>query len=182
MFEVTPGDEELMQAAGRGDLHAFAEIVRRHQQSAWKIAYRFLGEHHEAEDLVQEAFLKILDAAPRYRPTASFSTYLYCVVSRLCFDRSKKYRPQYSDELPEVPDPAPNAAELVVGRERRRAVRSALDALPAKQRMAIVLRYYEELGYAEIAQALATTEKAVERLLARGREGLRGFLAEWIKK
>jgi RNA polymerase sigma-70 factor (ECF subfamily) len=168
-----------MQAVGRGDPHAFEEIVRRHQHTAWKTAYRFLGEHHEAEDVVQEAFLKILDAAPRYRPTASFRTYLYYVVSRLCFDRSKKRRPHYTDEPPDVADPGPNFAELALGRERHLAVRGALDALPPNQRMAMVLRYYEELGYAEIAQALATTEKAVERLLARGREGLRGLLAEW---
>ena len=182
MSDVIPGDENLMQAVGKGDLHAFEEIVRRYQQTAWKMAYRFLGEHHETEDVVQDAFLKILDAAPRYRPTASFSTYLYCVVSRLCLDRSRKRRLHYTDELPDVPDPGPNAVELAVGWERHRAVRDALNALPAKQRMAIVLQYYEELGYAEIAQALATTEKAVERLLARGREGLRGLLGEWIKK
>ena len=182
MPDAIPNDQELMQATGNGDLHAFAEIVRRHQRSAWNTAYHFLGEHHEAEDVVQEAFLKILDAAPRYQSKALFSTYLYCVVSRLCFDRSKKRRPHYTDELPDVPDPRPSAVEEVTGRERQDAIRSALDTLPAKQRMAMVLRFYQDLSYAEIAGVLATTEKGVERLLARGRDGLRGLLGEWRKK
>jgi RNA polymerase sigma-70 factor (ECF subfamily) len=85
--------EQLMQAVAGGDLSAFNEIVLRHQKLAWGIAYRFLGDRHAAEDIAQEAFLRILDAAPRYKPTAAFPTYLSRIVTRLCLDRARKKRP-----------------------------------------------------------------------------------------
>ena len=82
-------DEELMQAASGGDMEAFGKLVRRHERSAWNAAWRLLGDATEAEDAAQDAFLKILDAAPRYRPTASFRKYLYRVVTRLCLNRMR---------------------------------------------------------------------------------------------
>jgi len=95
-----PTDEELMQAAAKGDLNAFEQIVLRHQQTVWAVAHRFLGDSSEAEDVAQDAFLKILKAAPRYRPSAAFRTFLIRVVSRLCMDRARKMRPVYTDAPP----------------------------------------------------------------------------------
>ena len=95
----TPSDEELMLAVGKGDFSAFEQIVLRHQKSAWYAAYRFLGDRTIAEDVAQEALLKILDAAERYRPTAKFRTYLYGVVTRLCLDHARKKQPAYVDDL-----------------------------------------------------------------------------------
>ena len=86
-------DEELMVAAARGDLGAFEQLVVRYQQTAWTIACRYLGDRSEAEDVAQEAFLKILKAAPRYRPSAAFRTHLIRVTSRLCIDRGRKMHP-----------------------------------------------------------------------------------------
>ena len=177
-----PSDEELMSAVAKGDLQAFEEIVRRHQRSAWNVAYRFLAQPEEAEDIVQNAFLKILDAAPRYQPTASFRTYLYRIVTRLCLDRVRKKQPLYSDTLPDLPDPAPSASEKLLIEERDRAVRSALNRLPPNQHIAIILKYYEGLCYREIAAALGTTEKSVERLLSRGRKMLKAALSGWTEK
>ena len=74
-------DEQLMQAVAHGDLDAFNKIVLRYQQQAWRTAYRLLDDVMEAEDVAQETFLKILKAAPRYRPSASFRTYLYTIIS-----------------------------------------------------------------------------------------------------
>lgn len=162
-------DQELMLKVAKGDLDAFREIVLLHQQSAWRVAYHFLGDASEAEDVAQEAFLKILAAAPRYRPSAAFRTYLYRVVSRLCFDRARKMKPVYTDAPPDVPDGAPSPGAGALADERGDIVRRAVDALPPAQRMAVVLRYYEELDYRDVASALGITEKAVERLLARGR-------------
>lgn len=171
-------DELLVQATGQGDLEAFNQIVERHQTWAWKIAYRFIGNKEDASDIVQEAFLRLLDASGRYRPTAKFRTFFYQIISRLCLDRAKKKKPLFFETLPEAPDPRPTATEAMIRQEAAHAVRSALDALPPNQRLAIVLRYYEELNYEEIASALATTTKAVERLLARGRKGLRAVLED----
>lgn len=177
MPERATSDEFLMQAAGRGDLGAFEEIVRRHQAWAWRVAYRFLGHEEDAADAVQDAFLRLLDAGSRYRPAASFRTYLYQVVSRVCLDRAKKKRPLYVKEVPEIPDPCPDADETMVRDETAAAVRVALDALPPRQRMAVVLKYYEGLSYTDIADAMGITVKAAERLLANARKSLQSSLA-----
>jgi RNA polymerase sigma-70 factor (ECF subfamily) len=169
-------DEFLLQATGRGDMAAFSRIVERHQTWAWRVAYRFAGNEEDASDIVQEAFLRLLDASARYRPTAKFRTYFYQIISRLCLDRAKKKQPLLLETVPDTPDPSPDITDTMMRQENAIAVRAALDALPPNQRLAIVLRYYENLGYEEIASALETTTKAVERLLARGRERLRDML------
>ena len=174
-------DGQLMLAAGQGDLDAFGEIVHRHQRSAWSIAYRFLGNSAEAEDIAQEAFLKILAAACRYKPTAAFSTYLYRIVTRLCIDYRRKKHPIFSDTLPEMVDPSHDPAAALVRKDRDATIRRALDALPARQRMAVILKYYEGLGYADIAAAMNISRKAVERLLGRARKTLKTSLLH-IKK
>jgi RNA polymerase sigma-70 factor, ECF subfamily len=168
-------DESLMLATGQGDLDAFAEIVRRHQTWAWRVAYRFLGRKEDAADVVQDAFIRLLDASGRYRPSATLTTYLYQIITRLCLDRAKKKQPLSAETVPDLPDPRPGAAETIIREETAATVRAALDVLPPNQRMAIILRYYEELNYEDIAAALATTPKAVERLLARGRNCLRNI-------
>jgi RNA polymerase sigma-70 factor (ECF subfamily) len=169
-------DEALLQAIGRGDLAAFAELVNRHQAWAWRIAWRFLGEAQNAEDVVQEAFLRVHQAAARYDRRAAFRTYFYRIITRLCLDCVRKKRPVYLDSLPDEPDPAPDAAEIMIQRQRADAVRAALDSLPPNQRMAVVLRYDEGLDYRQIAAALETSPKAVERLLSRARDRLRSLL------
>lgn len=171
-------DEELMSAVAAGDLVAFDELVRRYQREAWRVAFRYVGDASEAEDLAQSALLNVLRAAPRYRPTAAFRTYLYLVVTRLCLDHAGKHRPVYSNDLPDRPDGCPGADETLVAHERGQRVWAALGGLPGKQRIALILRHFEELNYGEIAVALGTSTKAVERLLARGREALRGALRD----
>lgn len=176
MPECPDSDEFLLQATGRGDLAAFSRIVERHQTWAWRTAYRFTGNAEDASDIVQEAFLRLLDASGRYRPTAKFRTYFYQIISRLCLDQAKRKQPLLLETVPDSPDPSPDATDTMMRQEAAVAIRAALDALPPNQRLAIVLRYYENLGYEEIASALATTTKAVERLLARGRKRLRDML------
>src|SRR5437868_4454946 len=105
-LEDAASDEQLMLAAGVGDLSAFEQLVRRYQKPAWNAAYRFLGDASEAEDVAQEAFARILAAAHRYQSSALFRTYLYRVVTRICLDHSAKKKPIYSGRLPDRPDPA----------------------------------------------------------------------------
>ena len=168
----TPGDEELMLAVRDGDLAAFEQIVLRHQAEAWRAAYRFTGDAAEAEDLAQEAYLRILDAAGRYEPTAKFRTYLYRVLTRLCIDYRRKKRPILSDSLPRRADGEASPAEAAEQRDRDGLIQAALDALPADYRMAVVLRYFEGLSATEMAEAMGLTPKAVERVLARARHAL----------
>ena len=169
-------DELLMQAAGKADLDSFGEIVRRYQTWAWKIAWRFTGNENEAADIVQDAFIRILEAAADYRPTASFKTYFHTVIVRLCLDWSKKKKPTYVDTIPDFPDPRPGMPEQIVEDEAKETVRTALDALPARQRMAVILKYYNNLRYAGIARTMNISEKAVERLLDRARKTLHNSL------
>jgi RNA polymerase sigma-70 factor (ECF subfamily) len=172
---ATPEDTDttLMVRAAGGDLAAFEELVRRNQAGAWALAWRCLGDEAEAQDVVQEAFLKIYKAAARYQPTAKFRTYLYRVVTRLCLDWEAKKRPEYTDTLPAVPDSSRSPEALLGQDELRDAVQKSLAHLPMKQRLAITLRHYEGLSYGEIAEVLDVSAKAVDSLLQRARETLR---------
>ena len=171
-----------MLAVAQGDMNAFGVLVHRHQQAAWSVAYRFLGDRTEAEDVAQDAFLRILEAAPRYKPTASFQGYLYRIVARLCLDRVRKHRPMHVAEVPHPTATEPDASARMASQERDAAVAAALAGLPPNQRMAVVLRYFEGLNLQDIAAMMDTTVKSVERLLARGREALAPLLADLAEK
>jgi RNA polymerase sigma-70 factor, ECF subfamily len=180
-LERTASDEELMIGASRGDLDAFEQLVLRYQSLAWNTAYRFLGDSAEAEDIVQEAFLRILASARRYQPTALFRTYLYRVLTRICLDHSSKKKPLYSNRLPDLTDDGPTPLGRLANVEREKAIRIALDRLPPNQRLVVLLKYFEGLGYAGIAEAMETSVKAVERLLARARQRLQQDLASLLE-
>lgn len=170
-------DTTLMVRAAGGDLGAFEELVRRNQARAWSLAWRFLGDAFEAEDIVQEAFCRIFRAAPRYRPSASFRTYLYQVITRLCLDWKAKKKPQYTDNLGLTPALVPGPEALLEEKERNDAIRKCLAGLPTNQRLAILLRHYEGMSYDEIAEVLKVSPKAVDSLLQRARDTLRLRLA-----
>jgi RNA polymerase sigma-70 factor (ECF subfamily) len=166
-------DEELMHQTAKGKLAAFNEIVLRYQHSAWSLASRFLNDTTEAQDIAQEAFLRIFKAAPRYRPTASFNTYLYRIIVRLCIDTAQKKRDVVIEEISEFGCQNPNPAQQMIDIERREAVRKEIRYLPPRQRAAIILKEYDEMSYGQIAEIMHTTPKTVERLLARARDTLR---------
>jgi RNA polymerase sigma-70 factor, ECF subfamily len=170
-------DERLLAASGQGDSEAFAELVNRHQAWAWRLAYRFLGETQNTEDVVQESFLRLLQAAPRFSPRAAFRTYFYRIITRLCLDQARKKHPIYMDCMPDASDPDPDPASQLMHREMSATVRAALAKLPVNQRMAVVLRYYEGLDYRGIVEAMQISPKAVERLLSRARQRLRALLS-----
>ena len=174
-------DEDLMLAVSEGDLAVFEQLVLRHQNGAWRVAYRYTGDATEAEDLAQEAFLRILDAAPRYKPTATFRTYFYRVLTRLCLDHRRKKRPVLADPFPTTEDRSPSPSQQASRAERDAAIQVALAALPARQRTATILRYFEGLSGSETAEALGVSPKAVERLLARARESLAGHLKAFLQ-
>lgn len=173
-------DEELMSAAGHGDMDAFEQLVRRHQERALNIAYRFLGDQQEAEDLVQQAFLNILEKAASYRPTARFTTYLYRVLANACLDYRRKKRPRPTEHVPSGGSVSEEPGRVLEQRQRIEMVRAAIDGLPERQRMALVLQQYEGLSYLEIARAMDCTAAAVESLLVRARRNLRDELTDLL--
>jgi RNA polymerase sigma-70 factor (ECF subfamily) len=172
-----PSDEELMLAVASGKHSAFSLLVSRHQTRAWNAAYRFLGNTADAEDIAQEAFLRVLNSADRYRPVASFRTYLYRIITHLCFDLSRRQRLRRSDRLSDVADQTKTPEDLAIVVERANTVWQELDSLPQTQKMAVILRYYEDLSYREIADVLHASVKGVERLLARARATLESRLS-----
>lgn len=171
-------DEQLMQRTAGGDMDAFEELVRRHQQGAFGVAYRFLGDATRAEDVVQEAFLRILEAAARYRPTARFRTYLYSVIWRRCVDIFRRSKESRLDPAREVPAHSPGPDESALRDEMGARVRDAIGRLPPRQRMAVVLKHYEDMSYAEIGLAMGCSASAVDSLLIRARKGLRDMLRD----
>ena len=182
MSELLRSDEDLMLAVRDGNLPAFEQIVLRHEAEAWRAAYRFTGDAAEAEDLAQEAFLRILAAAGRYRPTASFRTYLYRVLTRLCLDYRRKKRPIPINLPPHLASSSPLPSQQASRDERDALIQAALNALSANHRVAVMLRYFEGLSGAEMAEAMGISTKAAERLLARARKALEPRLRHLLEE
>jgi len=174
---VTTTDEQLMSAAAEGDMDAFEVLVRRHQQGVLTVALRLLGDEHRAQDAAQEAFLRVLESAPRYRPTASFRTYLYRILTRLCIDQYRRREPITHSELDSVSDDAETAPEALMRRERAEQVRQAIERLPARQRAALVLQHYEDMSYEEIGAVMKCSASSVDALLVRAKKKLRKWLS-----
>jgi RNA polymerase sigma-70 factor (ECF subfamily) len=172
-----PSDEELMARVAEGDEAAFRRLSRRHLPRALGLARRITGNAADAEDVAQDALLRVWTTAPRWRPTAAFRTWLYRVVVNLCLDR--KRRPAFAalEDAGDPVDPAPDAAATLGRDETSRAVAEALASLPERQRVALALTYYEGLGNAETAAVLETSVSAVESLLIRAKRTLREQLA-----
>jgi RNA polymerase sigma-70 factor (ECF subfamily) len=171
-------DEDLMPRVAKGDMDAFEDLVERHQQGALNTAYHFLGDRAQAEDVAQEAFLRVLAAAERYEPRAAFRTYLFTVIWRLCVDRHRRTDPAPLESVAPRESPAEGPPQATFRRERAELVQSALAELPSRQRMAAVLKYFEEMSYNEIAEVLDCSTQAVDSLLSRARARLREALGD----
>lgn len=171
-----PADHELMALVARGDSQAFRLLSLRHVRAALALARRIVGNDAVAEDLVQEAFLRVWVNAPRWRPEAAFRTWLYRIVINLCLNETRRPSTLPLGAAGDPPDPALHAESELAARERDRLVAAAIDALPARQRAAIVLTYHQGLSNAEAADALDTSVSGIETLLVRAKRALRAAL------
>jgi RNA polymerase sigma-70 factor (ECF subfamily) len=178
-----PGTRDML-AWQAGEEAAFERLVEAYSGRLFALFTRFLGPVAEREDMVQETFLRVLRARESYQPTARFSTWLYRIAFNLAVNRTERRRRTSSlDAAPVVPRELglelPPEGDL----ERDdvvRAVRAAIAALPEAQRAAVILARYEELSFAEIAEVLGSTEKAIKSLVHRARENLRAALAPFL--
>ncbi|MCP4590902.1 MAG: sigma-70 family RNA polymerase sigma factor [bacterium] len=167
-----------MQRLAAGDRAALATLVVRHQRRAFALAYRTTGDLTTAEDITQEAFLRVWRSADRYQPSARFTTWLHRIVVNLCLDSFRRRRPQGGDP-PDGPDEAAVEPQALLERdERARQVRRAVAALPERQRVALVLHRFSELPLREIAEVTDWSESAVESLLVRAYAALRKSLKD----
>ena len=187
-------EAQLVRLARRGDTKAFAELLRAHQDFAYNLALRALGDPHEAEDIAQEAFVRAWQALPRFRGDAKFRTWLYRIVANLCYNRLPRLRRELSalgDDF--IDDSAASVAAVsdlpasaqtdplssLEAEERRAFLHRQIEGLPHSYRLLITLRYQQELSYAEIAEIVDLPLGTVKTGLFRARQRLRQALQEY---
>ena len=175
--ELVDGDAELLQAIAGGDRSAFDRLSRRHLDRAYGVALRMTGSRADAQDVVQDVFLRLWQRPDAWRPgQAQFSTWLYRVVVNRCLDLKRRPKGTDLDSVEEPQDPDANAEDSLLDAERSRALDSAVSQLPERQREAIVLTYTAGLRNAEAASAMEISVKAFEALLVRAKRELRDYL------
>ncbi|MDD3371744.1 MAG: sigma-70 family RNA polymerase sigma factor [Alphaproteobacteria bacterium] len=173
--DQTP-DHELMRRTACGDLCAYRELVDKHLNRGVKVAERMLGNRQDAEDVMQETCLKIWKEAPRWRPEAKFTTWLYRVLLNACLDRKRRAAPVMTDNLEGIFDTQPLAEDILIWKERSDQVKCALQLLPERQRAALVLNYYEEQSNQDAADAMGIALGAYQQLLFRARQKMKDYL------
>ena len=178
-----------MAAVGRGDTAAFEALVERHQTLVLGTVARMLGSNSDVEDLAQQVFLRVWRSASRYVPRAKFTTWLLKITRNLVFNEMRRTKRQAqvpiqpepaSEELPIKDEAAQSPAESLLERELQQAIERAILELPPTQRMALVLRRYEDRSYEEIAEILELSVPAVKSVLFRARTELRAQLADYL--
>jgi RNA polymerase sigma-70 factor (ECF subfamily) len=186
---VKAGDEELVALAQKGDRKAFEELVERHKQKAYRIAFDFARDREEAKDLSQEAFLKAFTYLKNFDGRSAFYTWFYRILVNVCLDYKRRRQRAPSESFDEVSESSidrshPAAAQVsldqqVIAGQISRKVGVALQALPPKQRAAFILRNHQGLSIREIAETMETAEGTVKVHLHRAVMALRQSLAEF---
>lgn len=179
MATTVDPDEDLVRRVGEGDPAAIQAMVARKLPRMLSLAQRMLGDAAEAEDVAQEAMLRAWRQAPRWTPgQAKFDTWLHRVGLNLCYDRLRRRREVATDAMPDRIDDGPAPDRGLLAAETGARVEAALARLPERQREAIVLCHYQELGNIEAAALMEISVEALESLLSRGRRALRTALAD----
>lgn len=175
-------DDALLMLYARGDADAARVLTGRHLGRVYGFAARLLGDRAEAEDVGQEAMLRMWRVAGAWRSgEAQLSTWLYRVTLNLCTDRQRSARRRPTEALDLVAEPADTRADTeaaLMQRERAAALEAALATLPDRQRQAVVLRHIEGLTNPEISEIMGVGVEAVESLTARGKRALTAALAD----
>ena len=180
-------DDQLLRLAGRGDASAFERLIERHGTRAFAIASRMSATASDAEDIVQEAFLRAWLKAPDWKVAddspgrARFSTWFYRVLVNLCIDRHRRADPAALDDAAAFTDDRPSAFDRVADDEAAREIAAAISRLPSRQRAALTLCYYESMSNREAAAILNASVKALESLLVRARRRLKEDLASRLR-
>jgi RNA polymerase sigma-70 factor (ECF subfamily) len=171
-------DREAVEACQRGEREAFDRLVARYQRDVYRLCYRFVNNHEDANDMAQEAFLKAFKAIGRFRGDSSFSTWIYRIAVNTCLNFRAGRRPD-AQELPEsLPDTAKGADESMESAEQSRRVRDAVTKLPEKQRATLILKVYHELTHQEVAAILGSSVGTVKANLFHALANLRRTLSE----
>ena len=185
-----PDDIALMLRVKSGDEEAFQELVERHQHRIVGTVAKMLGTDGDAEDIAQQVFVRVWQSAPRYEPGAKFTTWLLTITRNLVFNEMRRRRRSRLVAMESEDDQrrfeefadaeARPAADLASEAELQAAITREIAALPEAQRMAVILRRFEEMPYEEIAKVLETSVPAVKSLLFRARTELKIRLADFL--
>ncbi len=185
-------DVVLMLAFQKGDKASFEKLMTKYFKKILNFSYRFVNDRELAEDLTQEVFIRVYKSGPNYIPRAKFQTWLYTISKNICLNDLRKKRVkiysldntietsegsmthQLADNKSNTPD------QEMVAQERKKAIQQAINHLPENQRVAVLLRRYEQMSYDEIAQTMKTTSKAVKSLLSRAKENLKDKLVRLL--
>ncbi len=176
--------EEWIARLRAGDAAAFEELVRQHTPSVYKVAYAMMGNEHDAQDAVQEAFIKIYRALPQFRGDSAISTWIYRIAVNVCKDflrasgRFLAVSPDDEAVFLQLPDTGPTPEEQLLSKESQKAVRKAIDALPTDYKLVITLCDLEGLPYLDAALALDCPLGTVKSRLSRARNLLLQKLLE----
>ena len=182
-------DLALMSRVAQADENAFETLIERHQGAVIGMVAKMLGNASDAEDIAQQVFIRLWKSAPRYNPTAKFTTFLYTITRNLVFNESRRRSRKKEFSMDEREDdyhlqtPDSNNAspdEKMLHSELQTSVDRAIAALPEKQRLAVILRRYEELPYDEIGAILGLSKPAVKSQLFRARNTLRDALQSYL--
>jgi len=186
----SPDDIALMLRVKGGDEAAFQELVERHQYRIIGTVAKMLGSESDAEDIAQQVFVRVWQSAPRYQPDAKFTTWLLTITRNLVFNEMRRRRRSKLVAMESEDDErrfeqfadagAKSARELASEAELQAAISREIAALPEAQRMAVILRRFEEMPYEEIAKVLGTSVPSVKSLLFRARTELRSRLAGFL--
>ena len=170
-------EREALQACRRGEREAFDLLVERYQRDVYRLCYRYLGNHEDANDMAQEAFLKAYRGLHSFRGDSAFSTWLYRIAVNACLNFRAARKP--AEELPEgLPDGRAPASERLVLEEKQQRVRAAVGRLPEKQRATLILKIYHDLTHEEVAKVLGSTVGTVKANLFHALGNLRKLVAE----
>lgn len=196
-MESDAHDKALMIQIAKGDETALRELIEKHQGAVYGTISKMLGDAVEAQDLAQQVFVRVYRAAGAYRATAQFKTWMFTIVRNLVFNEHRRrsratlvplHVPENENstfggssglDLPDTANRTPG--ESALQKEMMRAVDAAILALPEQQRLAIILRRYDEFSYEEIAGILKTSVPATKSLLFRARETLRVALEDYLR-
>jgi RNA polymerase sigma-70 factor (ECF subfamily) len=180
-------DTELMVRVKEGDGASFGVLLEKHRSPVVHFLYRMVQNHAVAEELAQEAFLRVYRSRGTYEPTAKFTTWLFRIATHLALNalrdgKNERLQERLDDDSSDMPvrqvsDLRPSVEQSLVYQAKLDEVRRAIAALPEKQRAAVLMHKYEEMEYTQIAKVLSCTESAVKSLLFRAYETLRARLA-----
>jgi RNA polymerase sigma-70 factor, ECF subfamily len=174
--EICPEEAEWSIAAQQGDVQAFTNLITKYERAVYNLCYRMLGNPNDAEDAAQEAFMRAYKAIGRYDPKRKFSTWVMSIASNYCIDQLRKRRllTLSIDEMPflDVSDKGLGPEGRLAQNEQKQEVQALLEHLGSKDRAAVIMRYWYDYSYEEIAESLSLTNSAVKSRLHRARRAL----------